>query len=137
MLAIAAENKPTSAPANPAGLIACLEVRFSDGQILRLNSDAEWRCAKAAAPGWETAEFNDAAWVKALAVARYGDPPWGTIGHDNSVGPQAIGIPGGVRVIYVFKAAPISVRNLGSEADDHALYFDPVTGKQTDLGDPW
>ena len=114
VLAIVAENKPTSAPANPAGLIACLEIRFSDGQTLRLSSDADWRCAKAAAPGWETARFNGAAWAKALAVGRYGDPPWGEIGRQpsNGFGPQAAGVAGGVRVIYVAQGCI----DLGSQA---------------------
>ena len=113
VLAVAAENKPANVPANPAGLIACLEIRFSDGQTLRLTSDAQWRCAKAASGGWDTAGF-DAAWAKALIVARYGDPPWGAIGsgYDAFVGPQAIGIPGGVRVIYVPKSAAIEVYSL-------------------------
>jgi len=137
VLAIAAENKPTTGPANPAGLIACLEIRFSDGETLRLSSDADWRCAKTAAPGWDTTRFDDAAWVKALAVARYGDPPWGRLGQeqDKLPGPQAMGIADGVRVIYVPKGDLISVRSLGPHIKYRGLYFDPVTGKMTPLGE--
>ena len=49
-----------------------------------------------------------------MAVGRYGDAPWGQIGrpNDESYGPQATGIPGVVRVIYVPEKQPIVVRNL-------------------------
>ncbi|MCX6880400.1 MAG: DUF4038 domain-containing protein [Verrucomicrobia bacterium] len=52
----------------------------------------------------------------------------------NPFGPQAFGMPGGVRVIYVPKAAAISVRNLDPQAKYRALYFDPLTGAKTELG---
>ena len=136
VLAIAAENKPAAVPANPAGLIACLEICFSDGGTLRLSSDAQWRCVKAAAPGWNSTGFDDTAWAKALTVARYGDPPWGAIGRQSSdVAPQAAGIPGGTRLIYVPKAAPISVRNLVPQATCRGVYFDPASGTTTGLGE--
>ncbi len=45
VLAIVAENKPANFPANPAGLIACLEIRFADGETLKLASDTTWRWA--------------------------------------------------------------------------------------------
>ncbi len=52
-----------------------------------------------------------------------------------SFGPQAFGIPGGVRVIYVPKSVPISIRNLGAQAKYRAVYFDPVTGNKTELSE--
>ena len=115
VLAIVAENKPANVPANPAGLIACLEIRFADGETLKLVSDATWRWAKSEVSGWDTPGFDDGAWTNALAVGHYGDAPWGQIGppHDESYGPQATGIPGVVRVIYVPQSQPIVVRRLG------------------------
>jgi hypothetical protein len=134
VLAIAAENKPATCPENPAGLIASLEIHFTDGNVLRLKSDAQWRCAKVKSPGWDSTGFDDAACDKALAVAHYGDSAWGRIRSGNRLGPQAFGIPGGVRVIYVPQNSPISVRDLGPRARCSVTYLDPVTGRKSKLG---
>ena len=71
-----------------------------------------------------------------MAVGRYGDAPWGQIGPptDESYGPQATGIPGVVRVIYVPESQPIVVRNLDPHTAYSATYFDPVSGVLTKLG---
>jgi hypothetical protein len=133
ILAIVAENKPANVPANPAGLIACLEIQFAGGEIFKLASDATWRWAKSEVSGWDTAGFDDDAWAKALVVGRYGDAPWGQIGlpNDESYGPQATGIPGVVRVIYVPESQPIVVRRLGQHTAYAATYFDLVSGAKT------
>ncbi len=135
-LAILAENKPATVPANPAGLIACLEVRFADGETLRLMSDATWRSAKSEAAGWDAAGFDDSAWSKAAAIARYGDGPWDKIGGNTELdGPHAAGIPGTVRIIWVPRSEPIVVRNLGSRAAWVVAHFNPVSGERKELGE--
>ncbi len=137
LLALVAENKPANVPANPAGLIACLEVRFADGETLKLVSDATWRWSKRSASGWETPAFDDSGWTNGLVIGRYGDNPWGQIGggpEDESYGPQAVGIPGVVRIIYVPQSEPIVVRNLVAQAAYSAQYFDPVSGGKKTLG---
>ena len=136
VLAIMAENKPINLPANPAGLIACFEIEFAGGASLQLVSDATWRCAQDKAPGWDTTGFDDAGWVQAMTIGRYGQGPWGRIvpPTGESYGPQAAGIPEVVRVIYVPQAEPIVVRNLGQHTAYSASYFDPVNGALTKVG---
>jgi hypothetical protein len=136
VLAIMAANKPTDLPANPAGLIACLEIGFAGGDLLKIFSDATWRCAKGDVIGWDTAGFDDAGWVKALAIGHYGQRPWGQIvpTTGEAYGPQASGIPEVVRVIYVPQSEPIAVRNLGPDTAYSGMYFDPVSGVLTKLG---
>ncbi|HVM46475.1 MAG TPA: DUF4038 domain-containing protein [Candidatus Acidoferrum sp.] len=132
VLTVIAENKPTTLPANPAGLIAAVDIQFADGGSLSLTSDASWRCARGATSGWEAAAFDDAAWPKALAIGAYGIPPWGEIGggaEEPAYGPQATGIPGVVRVIYVPESKPIVVRTLEQSAGYALTCFDPVTGQ--------
>jgi hypothetical protein len=126
-LSITASNKPATG-ANPAGLIAALEINFADGGVLRVNSDAGWLCAKT-----EVSE----AWTNAIIAARYGEGPWGDIdGQDGGLnGPQSAGIAGGVRLIYVPRAEPVEVRNLGPRASFAARWFDPVTGATAHLGE--
>lgn len=121
-------------PANPAGLIACLEVRFADGETLRLMSDATWRSAKDSEVGWETTSYDDSRWSPAQTIASYGGPPWDKIGGQSEFdGPQAAGIAGSVRIVWVPRSEPILVRNLGSRAAWTATYFDPVNGGKTVL----
>ena len=127
-LEITAVNKP-AAGANPAGLIAALEIEFTDGSALHIDSDAAWLCAKTEAAG---------AWTNALIAARYGEGPWGEIdgSDDGSNGPQSTGIPEKLRLIYVPRAEPVLLHDL-LEVGGHgtvAWWFDPVTGKSTTLG---
>lgn len=133
VIAVVAENKPAPT-ANPAGLIARLEVRYAGGGLFLLSSDAGWRSFKSETPGWEASDFNDAAWPKALEIGRYGDRPWGQFDQPNSdaFGPQSSGIPGVVRVIYVPESQGIIVHNLGNHVTYSASYFDPVSGARSE-----
>lgn len=135
VLAIVGENKPANVPANPAGLLATLEVRFAGGKLLRVITDANWRSARDSEPGWDGATFDDSAWAKAKELGRYGDGPWGRIGGaDLSVGPQAAGIADFVRIIWVPRSEPILVSELGPSRAWAAAFFDPVNGGQKALG---
>ena len=78
LLAIRADNMP--APSlNPAGLIARLAMTLADGRQLMAISDATWRSADQAYPGWEQLAFDDASWSAAIITAPYGGGPWGKI----------------------------------------------------------
>ncbi|MEV6636016.1 family 78 glycoside hydrolase catalytic domain [Actinoplanes sp. NPDC051470] len=58
--------------AGPAGLLAKLRVNGAD-----LVTDASWKTADAAGPGWEQPGFDDSAWPGARVAAAYGSGPWG------------------------------------------------------------
>src|SRR5262249_55235395 len=79
VISIVAENRPAALPANPAGLIALLEIRFADATVSRVGTDNSWRSATTETKGWDVAGFDDRTWAKALVVGRYGDGPWGRI----------------------------------------------------------
>jgi len=136
LLAIVAENKPANVPANPAGLIARLQVTFADGESRRWSTDDMWRCAQDEVKGWDREAFDDRAWSKALVVSPYGEGPWGRVGVGNEVAgePQAAGIPGLVSIVYAPEPGPVEVRGLGAGAKRRATYFDPVSGEKTPLG---
>jgi hypothetical protein len=114
-------------------MIACLEVWFVGGELLKVVSDPTWLSSKSGGARWDTIGFNDAAWAKVSAVGRYGGPPWGRIDQltDNVYGPQSAGIPGVVRVTYVPQNESVMLRNLGTPSAYAATYFDPVTGAKT------
>ena len=137
VLAIVAENKPANVTANPAGLLASLEIRWADGTSLQLASDATWRWSRTADAGWDTPSFDDRGWTNGLVIGRYGDGPWGQIGggpEDASYGPQAAGIPGDIRLIYVPQSEPVVALGLGAQTAYRAEYFDPVSGARQSLG---
>jgi hypothetical protein len=136
VLAIEAENV-TSPGANPAGLIAVLEMKFANGSHLQITSDEKWRCSKTNSTGWEGKNFDDSSWSNAMSVTHYGGGPWGQIdGEVNDVlGPQSTGIPGVVEVVYVPRSDSIEVRELGAHESYSVNYFDPVKGTTTSGGE--
>jgi hypothetical protein len=127
VLFISATNKPASG-ANPAGLIAALEIQFADGEKLQIVSDNAWRCAKS-----DPAD----AWTAAIVAARFGEEPWGEMGggNDDANGPQSAGIPGVVRVIYLPRPEVVELRHLVARTAYQARWFDPVTGLTTALAE--
>ena len=133
VLAIEAENVPVPS-ANPAGLLASLQIRSSAGKKSDVHSDASWRCTEdvAATPDWTAPNFDDQSWVAAKELGAFGQPPWGKF-HDNaSYGPYATGIPGNVRLIYVPVRQAVQVSQLESNAKYRAYTFDPTSGKTTE-----
>jgi uncharacterized protein DUF4038 len=137
VLAIVAENKPTSLPANPAGLLACLEVRFSGGESARFVTDAAWRCATNDMNGWNTAAFDGHTWARPMEIGHHGDGPWGKLAQPNHAAsePQSAGIPGKVRIIYVPEREVIEVRRLEPHLSYEATSFNPVSGETAPLGE--
>ena len=135
VLAIEAENLPTTAGvANPAGLIAHLEVQFADGSSFTLATDAKWHSATKDVPNWDATAFDDAGWAPAMVVAKHGDSPWGAIsapGNGDAFGPQSAGVTDEVRIIYVPESRSIFVRKLTHGASYSAEHFDPVSGSKS------
>ena len=134
VLTIWCEHRPPSK--HPVGIIGCLEIRFADGETLRIETDGSWKRADEEIPGWLETDFDDQAWAQATVLGRHGDAPWGEVGEPNPeyFGPQAAGIPGVIRVIYVPEASAVVVRHLGARAAYRAAYFDPVEGTRNEIG---
>ncbi|KAF7294723.1 hypothetical protein MIND_01009700 [Mycena indigotica] len=62
-----------------AGLLAAIEVTYSDGSTSTLISDTTWRYSLTVTSGYEQLSFDDNAWTPALSQATYGAAPWGQI----------------------------------------------------------
>jgi hypothetical protein len=135
VLAIEAENLPVNA-ANPAGLIAKLEITFDNDSTQSIATDDQWMASMEAPPQWETADFNDSTWQKALVTAHYGEAPWGKLESQNSdpiLGPQSTGIANEVRITYVPDPQAVELRDLGKQGSFQASWFDPTTGETHEL----
>jgi hypothetical protein len=135
VLAIEARNMPASG-SNPAGLIAALQIRFADGESLKIVSDNRWLAAKDTQSDWYSSRFDDSGWSRAMVIAQYGDGPWGKIerpADDVAFAPQSAGISDTVRIIYVPESQEIVARDLGTGSYYRAKIFDPVSGTMTAL----
>jgi hypothetical protein len=133
ILAVMAENMPAPG-VNPAGLIARLEIRFADDELLEVISDDTWRCAQHEIAGWDCNGFDDTAWTNAMAIGCCGDLPWGKIdllSNEGVYAPQSAGIADVVRMTYVPQADAIVLRNLDPKTSYRACCFDPVSGEKT------
>ena len=90
-----------------------------------------------AAKTWESSATGDDDWQPVNVVTKYGGAPWGDFivtGH--ALAPQAAGVPGVVRVIYLAEPTPVRVRHLERDVEWVAEHFDPVSGETTTLAMP-
>ena len=132
-LAIMAENMPTEKE-NPAGLLGRLEIKFSDGQLFGLATDAEWRASTNGLTNWTSTAFDDSDWTNAMTLGKYGADPWKEVDESNNEGvngPQTMGISGVMRIIYAPDSEEILVKDLGRRATYLVNRFDPFTGEKT------
>lgn len=77
-MAIMVTNVLDTDAVNPAGLLAELQLEFSSGSQLVINTDADWHVSKNVGTGWQTASLDDTAWKPARVLGAYGMAPWGT-----------------------------------------------------------
>ncbi|MBS0664741.1 MAG: DUF4038 domain-containing protein [Verrucomicrobia bacterium] len=125
------EHRPATGDA--PGFLACLEIRFADGGLLRIVTDGDWKAYDRKLGGAESRTYDDSAWPAPQVLGELGDAPWGPITTpDLSLhGPQSAGIPGEVRVTYVPYHEPVRIVALPPRTTHRATYFDPVTGKKS------
>lgn len=133
VLSIWVEHRP--ATGDQPGLLACLEIRFTDGTSLRLVTDESWKAWERKLSGWDSPELDDSGWNTAVVVGRHGDKPWGPIASPDLSfhGPQSAGIPGQVRLTYVPYAEPVRLRGLTPNQSVRPVMVNPVTGAERKL----
>ncbi len=136
VLAVRAENGKVASGKNPAGLLCRLEIVFDDHSSMAIDSDASWRASQKEEAGWTEAQHDDRAWPRSISVADYGAGPWGKIAEaaDEFSAPFAAGIPGKVRVVYAPTANALTLHHLERGVAYHASYFDPASGRRTEIG---
>ncbi len=82
VLAIDAANQGDAA--NPAGVLAVLSVRYTDGTSTVIVSDGSWRTAQSASTDWMTPDFDAGSWEHTRIAAAYGAGPWGEISLESA-----------------------------------------------------
>ncbi len=78
-LAILGENGG-EAP-NPAGLIACLEIRFQDGSTRQIVTDRQWVSSTTVTAAWLGDAAPPGQWTAALELGAQDMPPWNRGGN--------------------------------------------------------
>ena len=135
VIAVLGENSAAPVTANPAGLLALLELRYADGRVETIKSDSEWRAENSEHAGWQNAGFDDSAWPHALKAAAYGAGPWGTITTaGRQISPMCAGIPGQFRLIYLPSAQQLTVTDLETGIAYTAEWIEPTTCKKRHIG---
>jgi alpha-L-rhamnosidase len=66
--------------ASPAGVVGRLIVIFANGEPMVVSIDSTWQTSRQAGERWSWADFDASTWQPAVAVAKFGDAPWGKIG---------------------------------------------------------
>ncbi|MDG1897944.1 MAG: family 78 glycoside hydrolase catalytic domain, partial [Fuerstiella sp.] len=76
-LAATVTNGNADVPNNPGGWIGAVRIEFASGPPMVVHSDSNWKSAKSAADGWQTATFTGPDWVPAMELGKAGISPWG------------------------------------------------------------
>jgi hypothetical protein len=76
LLCVAAVNT-TDSP-SPAGLIGLLRLRYADGRVVEIPTDARWDAANTAPAKWLQDTTAAASWTTAMELGAVGMAPWGT-----------------------------------------------------------
>lgn len=63
---------------NAAGLLAAIQIFYTDGTSDVVRSDTTWRVNAAAPAGFEVPSTDDTSWANAVSLGLYGIAPWGT-----------------------------------------------------------
>ncbi|HLX64889.1 MAG TPA: DUF4038 domain-containing protein [Planctomycetota bacterium] len=131
VIAIRAENAPGPLNANPAGLIATLEIEFENKTSLSVRTDATWLAEKSESPDWTALSFDDSKWKPALVAAHYGAGPWGAFDGKAGPPPLTLGRADTERLVYGLSARAVLIKTLRPSASYTQLFFDPVTGERS------
>ena len=79
VLAVSAKNEGENP--NPAGLVAWLNVEFTEGEPMLVVTDAEWKSSDKQVENWSAVDFKDDEWQPAQVVGPVGIQPWGDVRH--------------------------------------------------------
>ena len=133
VLSIWVEHRP--ATGDKPGLLACLEIRFSDGTTQRIVTDDSWKVWERKLSGWDQPELDDSGWNKAALVGRHGSKPWGKISSPDASlhGPQTVGVAGRERLTYVPYAEPVRLHGLTPGRTIRPVMVNPASGAERKL----
>ncbi|MBR5011129.1 MAG: alpha-L-rhamnosidase N-terminal domain-containing protein [Clostridia bacterium] len=89
-----------------AGIIAKIEVRYTDGSVDTTVTDKTWKCSNTATStsGWERMGFDDTKWATPDQSVAYGNSPW----YKNVVMPETMQVNVGASAPMLRKTFDVS-----------------------------
>ncbi|GLB44347.1 putative bacterial alpha-L-rhamnosidase C-terminal domain [Lyophyllum shimeji] len=80
LFAVRATNLPdvSTGGDNPAGLLAAIQITFSDGTTTIFSTDSSWRSIRSIPADFQSPSLDDSNWTSSVVIAQYGSGPWGT-----------------------------------------------------------
>jgi hypothetical protein len=69
---------------NPAGFIGQLTVKYRNGGVVSIPTDASWQGAAKIADGWQSISSSSGDWNPALELGPMGMSPWGNVGDSDA-----------------------------------------------------
>ena len=128
-LAIEGENRLAPVTQNPAGLLCRLEISFTGGAMMRVDSDDAWRASKMLIDGWQGADFDARDWVAPKLLGAYGCAPWGEMtGDTGTASPLCAGAGDELRLVYLLEPRAVALNGLRAGTIYRLEWFNPVTG---------
>lgn len=83
VVAVAAVNQPGEPGARtPAGLVAALTIKYRDGSIQEVRTDAAWESTDTMPENWPAVAASAPGWTPALVLGPAGMAPWGDVGQE-------------------------------------------------------
>lgn len=88
LFAVRGNNLPdvNSGGDSPAGLLAAIQITYTDGSTSNILSDPTWKVSKTVPSGFELPSTDDSTWATATALGKNGVSPWGTVSASDSLG---------------------------------------------------
>ncbi|KAJ7611617.1 lectin [Roridomyces roridus] len=77
-LNVFAVNATNEGPgSSPAGLVAAIQITYSDGTTTNIVTDTTWLYSTTVPSGFEQLSFDDSSWKPAIGEGAFGISPWG------------------------------------------------------------
>ncbi|KAG6919335.1 hypothetical protein DXG01_006881 [Tephrocybe rancida] len=90
VFAIEAQNYQPALPGNAAGVLAAIQIHYSDGFIETIVTDGEWHGVTGTPAGFEQVAFDDSQWPAAFVEGSYPNTaPWNTPALTPAIPPES------------------------------------------------
>ncbi|KAF8075281.1 hypothetical protein FPV67DRAFT_1476831 [Lyophyllum atratum] len=77
VFAVSAQNYDPNLPGNAAGVLAAIQIRYSDGFTETIVTDGQWHAVQGTPAGFEQVAFDDSQWPAAFVEGSYPNTaPW-------------------------------------------------------------
>ena len=76
VIAVKGSNHGTSD--NPAALFVAIAIQSTNGNVVNVISNNDWKTSAQLVDGWLAVDFDDSVWPKAFTFGGYGNATWGS-----------------------------------------------------------